>query len=211
MTAPSPENLGTLFEFVKVGFTALDLKEHLHYEFIESTNPAFNKAVVRINVFKTHRYVCLSLSPFPYFSYPITALALSPSYPLSLEPLSNSVCRQTVQYFQPQDTGMLGQCELMVVDEAAAIPLPLVKKLLGPYLTFLSSTINGYEGTGRSLSLKLFKQLREQSETAAASRSYKEVNLNEPIRYSKVRMCICLFFLFLFFVLLFVLLRLTPG
>ena len=36
----------------------------------------------------------------------------------------------------------------MVVDEAAAIPLPLVKKLMGPYLLFLSSTINGYEGTG---------------------------------------------------------------
>ena len=31
----------------------------------------------------------------------------------------------------------------------AAIPLPLVKDLLGPYLVFLSSTINGYEGTGR--------------------------------------------------------------
>ena len=47
------------------------------------------------------------------------------------------------------------------MDEAAAIPLPLVKKLMGPYLLFLSSTINGYEGTGRSLSLKLIQQLRE--------------------------------------------------
>jgi N-acetyltransferase 10 len=27
--------------------------------------------------------------------------------------------------------------------------------MLGPYVVFLSSTINGYEGTGRSLSLKL--------------------------------------------------------
>jgi hypothetical protein len=32
----------------------------------------------------------------------------------------------------------------LVVDEAAAIPLPVVKSLLGPYLVFLSSTINGY-------------------------------------------------------------------
>jgi hypothetical protein len=30
------------------------------------------------------------------------------------------------------------------VDEAAAIPLPLVKDMLGPYLVFLSSTISGY-------------------------------------------------------------------
>jgi hypothetical protein len=35
-----------------------------------------------------------------------------------------------------------------VIDEAAAIPLPLVKAMLGPYLVFLCSTVNGYEGTG---------------------------------------------------------------
>ena len=34
----------------------------------------------------------------------------------------------------------------------AAIPLPLVRNLIGPYLVFLASTINGYEGTGRPLS-----------------------------------------------------------
>lgn len=56
----------------------------------------------------------------------------------------------------------LSHCELLAVDEAAAIPLPLVKKLLGPYLVFLSSTVNGYEGTGRALSLKLIDQLRKQ-------------------------------------------------
>ena len=44
-----------------------------------------------------------------------------------------------------------------------AVPLTLVQKLMGPYLVFLSSTVNGYEGTGRSLSLKLIKQLRERS------------------------------------------------
>jgi hypothetical protein len=37
----------------------------------------------------------------------------------------------------------LGQAELVVIDEAAAIPLPLVKSLLGPYLVFMASTING--------------------------------------------------------------------
>ena len=35
--------------------------------------------------------------------------------------------------------------------QAAAIPLPLVRSMLGPYLVFLCSTVNGYEGTGRSL------------------------------------------------------------
>lgn len=42
-----------------------------------------------------------------------------------------------------------------------------------------------YEGTGRSLSLKLIGQLRKQSEVGMASgRVLKEVVLEEPIRYS---------------------------
>jgi N-acetyltransferase 10 len=69
---------------------------------------------------------------------------------------------QTVQYIQPQHAAQLSQAELLVIDEAAAIPLPVVKTLLGPYLVFLCSTVNGYEGTGRSLSLKLIEQLRTE-------------------------------------------------
>lgn len=48
-----------------------------------------------------------------------------------------------MQYIHPADAVKLGQAELLVIDEAAAIPLPLVKKLLGPYLVFMASTING--------------------------------------------------------------------
>ncbi|KAF2234433.1 DUF699-domain-containing protein [Viridothelium virens] len=118
--------------------------------------------------------------------------------------------RQTIQYIQPQDAYTLGQAELLVIDEAAAIPLPLVRKLMGPYLTFMASTINGYEGTGRSLSLKLIQQLRDQSRTnayssnssetvtdrnsghpiangnsaALSSRSLREITLSTPIRYA---------------------------
>lgn len=47
------------------------------------------------------------------------------------------------QYIHPADAVKLGQAELVVIDEAAAIPLPLVKSLLGPYLVFMASTING--------------------------------------------------------------------
>ncbi|EMP28162.1 N-acetyltransferase 10 [Chelonia mydas] len=131
VTSPSPDNLHTLFEFVFKGFDALQYQEHLDYEIIQSLNPEFNKAVVRVNVFKEHR--------------------------------------QTIQYIHPADAVKLGQAELVVIDEAAAIPLPLVKNLLGPYLVFMASTINGYEGTGRSLSLKLIQQLRQQSVQAQAS------------------------------------------
>ncbi|KAH9373238.1 hypothetical protein HPB48_004983 [Haemaphysalis longicornis] len=92
--------------------------------------------------------------------------------------------RQVVQYVHPSDAHLLGQAELLVVDEAAAIPLPLVQKLLGPYLVFLSSTING------SLSLKLIQQIRQQctvssseSSKSVGGRSLHEVSLSESIRY----------------------------
>ncbi|KZF26038.1 N-acetyltransferase [Xylona heveae TC161] len=173
ITSPSPENLKTLFEFVFKGFDALGYLDHVDYTIIQSTNPAFNKAIVRVNVHRQHR--------------------------------------QTIQYIQPEDAYTLGQAELLVIDEAAAIPLPLVKKLMGPYLVFMASTINGYEGTGRSLSLKLIQQLREQarggaklsnaddgdvadrstgkpakdgSQNITGGRSLREITLSEPIRYA---------------------------
>ena len=137
ITSPSPENLKTLFEFVFKGFDALNYLDHCDYTIIQSTNPDFNKAIVRVNVHRQHR--------------------------------------QTIQYIQPQDSFALGQAELVVIDEAAAIPLPLVRKLMGPYLVFMASTINGYEGTGRSLSLKLIQQLREQSRSAKSAIADGEV------------------------------------
>ena len=174
VTAPSPENLNTVFQFIFKGFDALKYKEHLDYEVVQSTNPEFNKAVVRVNIFKDHR--------------------------------------QTIQYIHPSDHERLSQAELLVVDEAAAIPLPLVRKLLGNYLVFMSSTINGYEGTGRSLSLKLLSKLREQQGahnysmanastfqsgkkefnakkrvddiSAGGGRTLRELTLQTPIRYS---------------------------
>lgn len=153
VTAPSPENLKTLFEFICKGFDSLDYKEHIDYDVVKSVNPEFKKATVRINIYKQHR--------------------------------------QTIQYVQPHESEKLSQVELLVVDEAAAIPLPVVKSLLGPYLVFLSSTVNGYEGTGRSLSLKLLQQLEEQSQITSknvegsfSGRLFKKIDLNESIRYA---------------------------
>ncbi|KAI3866765.1 hypothetical protein MKW92_052498 [Papaver armeniacum] len=98
--------------------------------------------------------------------------------------------RQTIQYIQPHEHEKLSQAELLVIDEAAAIPLPIVRSLFGPYLIFISSTVNGYEGTGRSLSLKLLRQLEEQSqnnksvEGVLSGRLFKKVELSEAIRYA---------------------------
>ncbi|KAF8573560.1 DUF699-domain-containing protein [Ramaria rubella] len=95
---------------------------------------------------------------------------------------NNAIVR--VNYIQPQDAHVLGQAELVIIDEAAAIPLPLVRNPIGPYLVFMASTINGYEGTGRSLSIKLIQQLRESARTAPSkSRTLREIKLETPIRY----------------------------
>ena len=55
VTAPSPENLGTLFEFILAGLEALNYKEHQDYEILKSTNPEFNNAIMRINIYRDHR------------------------------------------------------------------------------------------------------------------------------------------------------------
>lgn len=55
VTAPTPENLRTLFEFVFKGLDALEYKEHLDYDLVESTNPEFGKAIVRVNIYRSHR------------------------------------------------------------------------------------------------------------------------------------------------------------
>lgn len=55
VTSPSPENLKTLFEFIFKGMDALGYEEHLDYDISQSTNPEFNKAIVRVNIFRDHR------------------------------------------------------------------------------------------------------------------------------------------------------------
>jgi len=55
VTAPSPENLQSVFEFVFKGLEALNYSEHKDYEILQSTNPDFNNAVVRVNVTRDHR------------------------------------------------------------------------------------------------------------------------------------------------------------
>lgn len=64
-------------------------------------------------------------------------------------------------------------------------------------MVFLASTINGYEGTGRSLSLKLLEELRQQAGNVVKTnrqvekignglqtRKLYELNMEESIRYN---------------------------
>lgn len=82
---------------------------------------------------------------------------------------------QTIQYI-PVNTRYIN-ADLLIIDEAAALPLPLVRKLIGEYSVLLSSTKHGYEGTGRALSLKLLRNL--------SYRNLQKLKMSEPIRYAR--------------------------
>ncbi|GKY97362.1 hypothetical protein MPSEU_000694600 [Mayamaea pseudoterrestris] len=140
VTAPEPENLVAVFDFVRRGLQALKYQEHLDYTVAYNSAKGRDetKCVLSIRIHKTHR--------------------------------------QVIQYIAPSETDKFATAEIVAIDEAAAIPLPVVRTLMKQpdRLTFMSSTITGYEGTGRALSLKLIKELREskggrQAEMQAAS------------------------------------------
>ena len=73
------------------------------------------------------------------------------------------------------------KCDLLVVDEAAGIPVPILFKLLNvsDRIVF-SSTIHGYEGAGRGFSVRFMKKLRENKEWVV-----EKVEMKTPIRYGK--------------------------
>ena len=67
---------------------------------------------------------------------------------------------------------------LLLVDEAAAIPIYLLEQLLNKYSrTVFASTIHGYEGAGRGFTLK-FQQILTKNFP-----QWQNLHINEPIRW----------------------------
>ena len=72
------------------------------------------------------------------------------------------------------------QCDLLFVDEAAAIPVPMLMQILHSYPRIVfASTMVGYEGNGRGYTLRFLHYLRSQF------KSLKTINLDAPIRFAK--------------------------
>ena len=165
VTAPEPENLVAVFQFLLRGLTALKYQEHYDYNIVYNYGNAGDSGggggggEVRGEKAGRENTKCI----------------------ISVD-IHRGAHRQYVRYVRPRDVDKFVGAELVAIDEAAAIPLPIVRSLLQMgggkkggakssaatsgegeerRLTFLSSTINGYEGTGRALSLKLIKELRE--------------------------------------------------
>ena len=93
---------------------------------------------------------------------------LAPNEPLALR-------------FMPLDLLLQQQptLDLLLVDEAAAIPLPQLKQLVQQHSRVVfASTEHGYEGTGRSFSLKFQPYLDQHCP------GWRSFQLLEPIRYA---------------------------
>ena len=144
VTAPSPDNLKTFFEFLVKGLNELNFIERKDYIIQEGTGE-FKGSIVNIQINKNHK--------------------------------------QTIRYILPTDILIFQMAELLIIDEAAAIPLNIVKRIIPDCLTFMASTIQGYEGTGRSLSIKLIDDLRNK-QSMSGSRILKEISLSQAIRYA---------------------------
>ncbi|KMZ81564.1 hypothetical protein PVIIG_03417 [Plasmodium vivax India VII] len=111
------------------------------------------------------------------------------------DPHNQSRLKQRVRYFNILEEDLVNS-ELMIIDEAACIPIDVLKGKIKGEVTILSTTLNGYEGTGKTFIFKLLKQLKKKFVTQLTygefkemkrlyfERAFIEVSLDTPIRYS---------------------------
>lgn len=82
-----------------------------------------------------------------------------------------------IEYVAPSDAAHAPH-DVLLIDEAAAIPVPLLRALVRPCVAF-ATTVHGYEGTGRGFSLRVRPLLRERFGSELL-----ELALQEPIRFA---------------------------
>ncbi len=72
------------------------------------------------------------------------------------------------------------KCDLLLVDEAAGLPIHLLEQLLHRYSRIaFSTTVHGYEGSGRGFLLRFNQHLNQ------AAPGWKQITLKQPIRYAE--------------------------
>jgi tRNA(Met) cytidine acetyltransferase len=87
--------------------------------------------------------------------------------------------RFSIEYWEPVVIPKI-KGDIVVVDEAAGIHVPLLYKILEVYNRLIfSSTIHGYEGAGRGFSVRFLKRLKTMENI-----ELYQYEMTEPIRYN---------------------------
>ena len=85
----------------------------------------------------------------------------------------------SAEYMRPYDA-FYSQADILVVDEAAGIQFPLLRRLTEKFEKIVfSTTIHGYEGSGRTFSVRFISLLKERDS------EFEWVTMHSPIRYSE--------------------------
>ena len=85
-----------------------------------------------------------------------------------------------IQYVTPIEA-LRKRAEILAVDEAASLHVPMLFKLLERFDRIIfSTTIHGYEGAGRGFTVRFLSRLKKRQDI-----SLYEYEMKEPIRYSE--------------------------
>ncbi|TKX77578.1 tRNA(Met) cytidine acetyltransferase, partial [Halorubrum sp. SD626R] len=85
-----------------------------------------------------------------------------------------------VRYLSPAEAAELpGSPDAVIVDEAAALPVRLLERLLDAPSIAFCTTVHGYEGSGRGFAVRFRERL------LASRLAVRDVRLDEPIRYAR--------------------------
>ncbi|GGN23069.1 tRNA(Met) cytidine acetyltransferase TmcA [Halarchaeum nitratireducens] len=78
----------------------------------------------------------------------------------------------------PESVDVLDDCDVLLVDEAAALPVRLLERFLDADAVGFTTTVHGYEGAGRGFDVRFRDVL------AGTGLDVTDVRLDEPIRYA---------------------------
>jgi tRNA(Met) cytidine acetyltransferase len=86
-----------------------------------------------------------------------------------------------VRFRPPRDAienGAVGDADVAVVDEAAALPVPVLTPFLAAGSVAFTTTVHGYEGAGRGFSVRFRDRL------GASDLEVQDVTMADPVRYA---------------------------
>ena len=146
-----------------VGYASLFIKRHKRPLFICLTSRS------TLNVEEVYRFAQIALE----------SLGVKYDYNPRESILKSDILRLQFE-FPHRALRMANIADALVVDEVAAIPFTFLRKTVRLYDKIVfSGTVHGYEGTGRIFAVRFLKMLDDMKKT------YKKIELKQPIRYSE--------------------------